>query len=322
MRNNKHFQTAKANKNDEFYTKLEDIEEELAHYTNFFNNKIVYCDCDCDNPRYSNFWRYFHQNFSKLKLKKLIATYYSADEQSCKCEYLGGNDDDISIFTKEKLNNNGDFRSDECVEILKECDVVVTNPPFSLWRQLIHLLLLYNKKFLLIGNKTAVIYRELFYKVKENKVWFGYTVPKEFITPDGTTKKVSGICRWYTNIEPRPNIEDVKLVVFDLSKYGRYSSYMAVNVDNIKQIPDTNEIIGVPVTFLDKYNPEQFEILGMSGDREFVESSCDFFIPVTKEQKSIFKKQNNDWRDTHPYFFDEDILTRLFYVRLFVRKEG
>lgn len=223
---------------------------------------------------------------------------------------------------KTPLIGNGDFSSDECVEILKECDVVVTNPPFSLWRQFIHLLILYNKKFLAIGNKTAVIYRELFYKVKENKVWFGYTIPKEFITPDGITKKVSGICRWFTNIEPRPTIEDVKLIEFDQSKHRRYSNYMAVNVDDIKQIPDTNEIIGVPITFLDKYNPEQFEILGMSGDREFVDSDCDFFIPVTKEQKNIFKEQNKDWRDTHPYFSDGDKLTKLLYVRLFIRKKG
>ena len=174
----------------------------------------------------------------------------------------------------------------------------------------------------MIGNKTAVIYRELFYKVKENKVWFGYTIPKEFITSDGITKKVSGICRWFTNIEPRPTIEDVKLIEFDQSKHRRYSNYMAVNVDDIKQIPDTNEIIGVPVTFLDKYNPEQFEILGMSGDREFVDSDCDFFIPVTKEQKNIFKEQNKDWRDTHPYFSDGDKLTKLLYARLFIRKKG
>ena len=313
MKNNSHFHTAKANKNDEFYTKLEDIENELVHYTDFFRNKVVYCNCD--SPNHSNFWKYFHDNFHSLGLKKLISTHLDS-VQSFKTEYDG------ESTTKTLLIENGDFSSDECVEILKDCDVVVTNPPFSLWRQFIHLLILYNKKFLAIGNKTAVIYRELFYKVKENKVWFGYTIPKEFITSDGITKKVSGICRWFTNIEPRPTIEDVKLIEFDQSKHRRYSNYMAVNVDNIKQIPDTNEIIGVPITFLDKYNPEQFEILGMSGDREFVDSDCDFFIPVTKEQKNIFKEQNKDWRDTHPYFSDGDKLTKLLYVRLFIRKKG
>lgn len=275
MKNNKHFFVAKSNKNDEFYTKLEDIENELVHYTNFFESKIVYCNCD--NPKYSNFWRYFHENFSKLKLKKLVATYYCVDEQSYKCEYLGGTDEDISIFTKEKLSCDGDFRSEECVEILNDCDVVVTNPPFSLWRQLVHLLISHDKRFLLIGNKTAIIYRELFYKIRDNKVWFGYTVPKEFITTDGLTKKISGLCRWYTNIEPRPMIEPIKLVEFEPLKYKKYTNYNAINVDDIKQIPDTDEIIGVPITFLDKYNKKQFKILGMSGDREFADGDCDFF---------------------------------------------
>ena len=320
MKNNRHFFVAKANKNDEFYTKLDDIENELAHYIGFFKDKVVYCNCD--NPEYSNFWRYFHQNFSKLGLKKLMATYYSENEQSYKCEYLGGNDKDISIFTKERLNGDGDFRSDECVEILRNCDVVITNPPFSLWRQLIHLLILYDKKFLLIGNKTAVIYRELFYKIRDNKVWFGYTVPKEFITTGGLTKKVSGLCRWYTNIEPRPMIEYMKLVKFEPSKYRKYTNYGAINVDNVKQIPNTNEIVGVPITFLDKYSSEQFEILGMSGDRGYADNDCDFFIKPSLEEKQIMKIQNKDWRDTHPYFADGDTLTRLFYVRLFVRKKG
>lgn len=219
MKNNKHFHTAKANKNDEFYTKLEDIENELAHYTDFFKDKVVYCNCD--SPDHSNFWKYFYDNFQPLGLKRLISTYLD-NTQSFKTEYDG------ESMIKTPLIGNGDFSSDECVEILKECDVVVTNPPFSLWRQFIHLLILYNKKFLAIGNKTAIIYRELFYKVKENKVWFGYTIPKEFITSDGITKKVSGICRWFTNIEPRPTIEDVKLIEFDQSKHRRYSNYMAV----------------------------------------------------------------------------------------------
>lgn len=161
MRNNKHFHTAKANKNDEFYTKLEDIENELAHYTDFFKDKVVYCNCDSHD--HSNFWKYFYDNFQPLGLKRLISTYLD-NTQSFKTEYDG------ESMIKTPLIGNGDFSSDECVEILKDCDVVVTNPPFSLWRQFIQLLILYNKKFLAIGNKTAVIYRELFYKVKENKV--------------------------------------------------------------------------------------------------------------------------------------------------------
>lgn len=139
----------------------------------------------------------------------------------------------------------------------------ITNPPFSLWRQLVHLLLLHDKKFLLIGNKTALIYRELFYQIRDNKVWFGYTVPKEFITTDGLTKKISGLCRWYTNIEPRPMIEPIKLVKFEPLEHKEYTNYNAVNVDDIKQIPSTNEIIGVPITFIEKYDINQFKIVGI-----------------------------------------------------------
>lgn len=138
MSNNKHFFTAKANKNDEFYTKLEDIEQELSHYQDAFTDKIVYCNCD--NPKYSNFWKYFHINFTKFGIKKLVATYYGDD--SFIAEYVGGNDLDITEFNKYQLKECGDFRSVECVKILEESDIVVTNPPFSLWRDLIHLVLL------------------------------------------------------------------------------------------------------------------------------------------------------------------------------------
>lgn len=316
MSNNRHFFTAKKNKNDEFYTKLDDIEQELAHYSASFVNKIVYCNCD--NPKYSNFWKYFHINFTKLGIKKLVATYYGDD--SFVAEYLGVNDLDITEFNKYQLLGDGDFRSAECVNILRESDIVVTNPPFSLWRDLVHLVLKYNKKFLLIGNKTAVIYRELFYQMRDNKVWFGYTIPNEFITLSGLSKRVVGLCRWYTNIPPRKNLPLIKLV--DENNHRKYSNYNAINVDNTKDIPDTNEIIGVPITFFDKYNPSQFEILGMSGDREFVETSCDFFISPSGNEKKLYKAQNKDWRDTHPYFADGDKLERLFYTRLFIRERN
>lgn len=316
MRDNKHFFTAKLNKNDEFYTKLEDIEQELSNYQDAFIDKIVYCNCD--NPKYSNFWKYFHIHFTKLGIKKLVATYYGDD--SFIAEYLGGNDLDTLEFNKYQLQDGGDFRSAECVRILEESDVIVTNPPFSLWRDLIHLVLKYNKKFLLIGNKTAAIYRELFYQMRDNKVWFGHTIPNEFITLSGISKKVSGLCRWFTNIEPRPILENLTIKDVDVSKYRRYSNYNAINVDNIRSIPDTDEIIGVPITFFDKYNPNQFEILGMSGDREFVETSCDFFIQPSSNKKKLFRAQNKDWRDTHPYFASGDRLEKILYVRLFIRK--
>lgn len=260
MKNNKHFFTAKANKNDEFYTKLEDIENELAHYTNFFRDKTVYCNCD--NPKYSNFWKYFHQNFSKLKLKKLVATYYCADEQSYKCEYLGGNEEDISIFTKEQLSCGGDFRSEECIEILKECDVVVTNPPFSLIRPFFDILVENNKQFLFIGTINVVKYLNVFKELKENKVWTGKTHPANYIKPDGSIYQIRNTI-WITNIGE--NVKKLTLTKkYKEGNYIKYHNFNAINVDKVADIPyDYCGIMGVPITFIEKYNPNQFKIVGL-----------------------------------------------------------
>lgn len=260
MKNNKHFHIAKATKNDEFYTKLEDIENELVHYTNFFMDKAVYCNCD--NPKYSNFWRYFHENFSKLKLKKLVATYYCTDEQSYKCEYLGGNDKDISIFTKEKLGCDGDFRSEECVELLKECDIVVTNPPFSLIRNFFDILIANEKQFLFIGTINVVKYLNVFKELKENKVWTGKTHPANYIKPDGSIYQIRNTI-WITNIGE--NVKELTLTKkYDENNYIKYHNFDAINVDKVSDIPyDYFGIMGVPITFIEKYNPNQFKIIGL-----------------------------------------------------------
>ena len=260
MKNNKHFFVAKSNKNDEFYTKLEDIENELVHYTNFFESKIVYCNCD--NPKYSNFWRYFHENFSKLKLKKLVATYYCVDEQSYKCEYLGGTDEDISIFTKEKLSCDGDFRSEECVEILKECDIVITNPPFSLIRPFFDLLVEYNKQFLFIGTINVVKYLNVFKELKENKVWTGKTHPANYIKPDGNIYQIRNTI-WITNIGE--NVKKLTLTKkYKEENYIKYHNFDAINIDKVSDIPyDYYGIMGVPITFIEKYDINQLKIVGL-----------------------------------------------------------
>ena len=190
---NKNLQNAKAAKNDEFYTMIEDIENELQHYTEQFKGKVVYCNCD--DPEWSNFWKYFHENFEKLHLKRLISTHYEAGSRSYKMEYEGGNDNDIECGVKTQLDCDGDFRSAECVEILDEADIVVTNPPFSLFRSYIGLMVERKKKFLVIGSQNAITYKEFFPLLKDNKVCIGYSHPSEFDTPDGMTKKVSGLCR-------------------------------------------------------------------------------------------------------------------------------
>ena len=260
---------AKAAKNDEFYTQLADIEFEMSHYRQHFVGKTVFCNCD--DPTWSNFWRYFHVNFADLGLKKLMATHYDHDGQpSYMMEYTGGNDLDVTVGVITPLVGDGDFRSEECVALLKQADIVVTNPPFSLFREYIAQLMFYNKKFLIIGNKNSITYKEFFPLLKSNKVWIGYGSPSEFDTHSGLTKKVQGLCRWFTNLDVQKRHElffDPESVHAQYEgnedKYPKYDNYDAINIDKTIDIPeDYYGLMGVPITFLDKYNPDEFEIVG------------------------------------------------------------
>lgn len=262
---NSNLHAAKVAKNDEFYTRFEDINFEInlvEHgYRPFFKDKIVYCNCD--DPEESNFWKFFKARFNGLKLKKLISTHYDQEgKSSYKLEYDG------ERVAKTELDGNGDFRSPECVKLLKESDIVVTNPPFSLFREFVALLMKYEKKFVIIGNKNAITYKEIFPLIKDNKIWLGYTSPNEFIIPGGEiTKQVTGLCRWFTNLEIPKRHEPMLLggSYERGSKKGmfpKYDNYDAINVDRVCDIPEDYEgVMGVPITFLDKYCPEQFEIV-------------------------------------------------------------
>ena len=260
---NSNLHAAKVAKNDEFYTRFEDINFEInlvEHgYRPFFKDKIVYCNCD--DPEESNFWKFFKARFNGLKLKKLISTHYDQEgKSSYKLEYDG------ERVTKSELDGNGDFRSTECVELLKESDIVVTNPPFSLFREFVALLMKYEKKFAIIGSMNAITYKEIFPLIKDNKIWLGYTQPKIFIQPDGSEKKFGNIL-WYTNLEIPKRHEPMLLggSYERGSKKGmfpKYDNYDAINVDRVCDIPeDYDGVMGVPITFLDKYCPEQFEIV-------------------------------------------------------------
>lgn len=253
MRDNKHFFAAKANKNDEFYTKLEDIENELVHYTDFFRNKVVYCNCD--SPNHSNFWKYFHDNYHSLGLKKLISTHLDS-VQSFKTEYDG------ESTTKTPLIGNGDFSSDECVEILKDCDVVVTNPPFSLIRDFFDVLVENKKQFLFIGTINVVKYLNVFKELKENKVWTGKTHPANYIRPDGSIYQIRNTI-WITNIGE--NVKELTLTKkYDENNYIKYHNFDAINIDKVTDIPyDYFGIMGVPITFIEKYDITQFKIVGL-----------------------------------------------------------
>lgn len=259
MKKNENLHKAAKEKNDEFYTQLSDIEKELKHYKEHFKDKVVFCNCD--DPEWSNFWKYFSINFKHLGLKKLIATHYKKDQKSYKLEMIDQGKD----FLKIDLEGDGDFRSNECIELLKEADIVVTNPPFSLFREYIQQLNKHDKQFLVIGNNNSISYNEIFKLIKENKLWLGISPRSmDFVLPNGIKKNVNAC--WYTNLIHKKRNE--KIVLFKTYKnnetsFPKYDNYEAIEIGETKNIPiDYEGVMGVPITFMDKYNPEQFEIIG------------------------------------------------------------
>lgn len=265
---------------DEFYTLLSDVSEELRHYRSHFQGAVVFCNCD--DPTYSAFWKYFHLNFAVLGLRKLIATHYDKENPTYKIEYEGGNDNDVEVGTITPLEGNGDFRNAECIELLKEADIVVTNPMFSLWREYIAQLMEYDKKFIIWGNNNAITYKEFFPLLKENKVWTGYLVNKTcvFRVGDGyrydekLTAQINDGYHYgkvpaitiFTNLDIKKRHEPLILWKnYTPEEYPTYDNYDAINIDKVSEIPcDFDGVMGVPITFLDKYCPEQFEIVELS----------------------------------------------------------
>ena len=316
MTKNKNLQRAKTVKNDEFYTQLSDIEKEMKNYKNYFKNKIIYCNCD--NPKQSNFYKYFHLNFNFLELKKLIVTHYNEDEQVYKTEYLGGNDNDYSMDIITCLNSNGDFRSIECIELLKEADIIVTNPPFSLFREYIAQLIKYNKHFIILGNQNAITCKEIFPLIKNNIIWYGASIHSggiNFRIPDDYIEysknvfidnnqhyiNLSGI-RWFTNLDYPQRHTLLKLIEkYTPEKYPKYDNYDAININKTSEIPhDYDGVMGVPITFLDKYNPKQFDIIGAS-------EQCGKGF-----SNGLWNKES---KISHPLIHNKKI-----YSRLFIRK--
>lgn len=299
MAKNRNLHSAREAKNDEFYTQLSDIEKELCHYTEHFKDKVVYCNCD--DPRVSNFFHYFSHNFEYLRLKKLITTCYKNQnpdlfsshdsERAVMLEYDGfregeciPNAEDIGI---RELKGDGDFRSADSIELLKQADIIVTNPPFSLFREYVTHLVEYNKKFLIIGTQNAITYKEIFPLIMEDRMWLGVTpngqdmlfdVPEKhaqklvatakegsaYRVVDGVIKGRLGNAAWFTNLDHAKRHE--KLILYKRyspEEYPTYDNYDAINVNKTTEIPmDWDRTMGVPLTFLDKHNPDQFEILG------------------------------------------------------------
>ena len=315
MAKNNNLHKAKTAKNDEFYTQMIDIEKELNHYKDHFKDKVIYCNCD--DPKQSNFWKYFHLNFNHFGLKKLIATHYHETEPTYKIEYTGEDDNNCNIGVVTNLETNGDFRSPECIELLQESDIVVTNPPFSLFREYIAQLIEYDKKFIIIGNNNAIKYKEFFPLLKENKVWLGHTanktcvfrVPPEYNHDDKITSDINDgnyygkvpAISWFTNLDIIKRHEFLDLIEkYTPEKYPKYDNYDAINVNKVLDIPvDYDGVMGVPITFLGKHNPEQFEILGISG------TSANAIIIDNKKKSGAFYVNN-----------------KRLYARILIKKKG
>ena len=274
---NENLHKAKEAKNDEFYTQLSDVAEELRHYKEHFKGKVVFCNCD--DPTWSAFWRYFHLNFEHLGLKKLISTHYDRENPTYKMEYTGGNDNDIEAGVKTPLEGNGDFRNQECIDLLKEADIVVTNPPFSIAREdFIPQLFEYKKKFLIIGDLNWVTYKIIFPLLKNNEMWMGYSAVKEFLQPDGTIKKF-GNKLWFTNLDIKKRHE--KLILwksYTPAEFPKYDNYDAINVDKVSCIPcDYCESWEVTEEEFKNFPADEWEIT-RTGERDGEKSF--FIIPA------------------------------------------
>ena len=286
---NRFLQKAKTAKKDEFYTQLSDIEKELKNYKAHLKGKVVLCNCD--DPRVSNFFHYFSYKFEQLRLKKLITTCYKnqnadrfSQNDSGTAIYLeydgdknGNNIPDPDEIGIEHFKGDGDFRSAECVELLKRADIVVTNPPFSLFREYVGQLVEYEKKFIIIGHQNAITYKEIFKLIKENKLWLGYGfnrncahfINRHYVDHASDADHREGMIRvsgvqWFTNIDTAKRHEEMILTKrYNPSEFPKYDNYDAIEVSKTVDIPmDYAGAMGVPITFLNKYNPEQFEILG------------------------------------------------------------
>ena len=309
---NENLHKAKEAKNDEFYTQLNDVSEELRHYKEHFKDKIIFCNCD--DPTWSAFWRYFHLNFDHLGLKKLISTHYDREKPTYKMEYTGGNDNDIEAGVKTPLERNGDFRNQECIDLLEAADIVVTNPPFSIAREdFIPQLFEYKKKFLIIGDLNWVTYKIIFPLLKNNEMWMGYSAVKEFLQPDGTIKKF-GNKLWFTNLDIKKRHE--KLILwknYTPAEFPQYDNYDAINVDKVSSIPcDYCESWEVTEEEFKNFPADEWEITRtgeLNGEKSFFiipaantelrkllhEHAAGYKEEIEKEiSKKIHKNINND----------------------------
>lgn len=328
---NKNLHKAKTNKKDEFYTQLSDIERELKHYKKHFKNKVVFCNCD--DPRVSNFFHYFSHNFEKLGLKKLMTTCYknqdmdlfsqNKSEQAVYLEYEGDKNNnrvpDIEEIGVKPLQGDGDFRSNECIELLKQADIVITNPPFSLFREYVAQLIEYDKKFVILGNINTISYKESFELIKDNKLWLGYNTVRHFHRPDGSLYETARTF-WYTNLDIAKRHEDLILYnKYNSNEYPKYENYNAININKTKDIPvDYGGYMGVPITFLDKHNPDQFKIVGLGISNSGIEIGVH---PYKSEHKKYRKEVQKRGAVDGDLYMMENGEVKVPYARIIIKNK-
>jgi hypothetical protein len=379
---NSNLTQAKTAKNDEFYTQYSDIEKEMSAYLeydeNVFRGKTILLPCD--DPEWSNFTKYFAQNFERFGLKKLISTSYAADSKNVIGDYQptlfelnnpqydetktrvkgkifsitsdtsGDGKIDVNDLQWSYLEGDGDFRSNEIKKLRDEADIIITNPPFSLFREFVGWILEAKKKFVLIGNMNAITYKEFFPFLKINKAWLGATnfntgmyfhVPEDFVYSPSykfdkerkgqKVNRVPGVC-WYTNLDHGRRHQPLSLMTMEenikFSKhkeikekgYQKYDNYDAIDVPFTDAIPsDYDGVMGVPISFLDKYCPEQFEIIGRGGDILWAENECDFYTPPSQDKATEYRRQNVTWRIQNPYLLINE-KAQTVYQRILIRK--
>lgn len=385
MANNTNLGAAKSAKNDEFYTQYADIQKEVNAYLEYnpdtFRDKTVLLPCD--DPEWSNFTRFFAQNFERLGLKRLISTSYAVESKKYKNYQPTLFETESPIFDIDKtrikgkifelthdtnqngrididdlewhyLEGDGDFRSKEVCKLRDESDIIVTNPPFSLFREFMDWLIQSKKLFLIIGNQNAITYREFFPLLKDDLCWLGVTgfgSDMVFGVPEGVEVNIKdklkaeklgyvgnytrlGNSCWFTNIDHgrrhtpltlmtmKENIRYCKHKEIRENGYKKYSNYDALDIPAIDAIPsDYDGVMGVPLTFLDKYCPEQFEIIWRTGDIDWAEKECTFFTPPSPEDAKRYKKQDKTWRVQNPYFLSSEGNPETCYFRVLIRKK-
>lgn len=332
---NTHLLKAKLNKNDEFYTRYEDIEKELENYKDFLENKVIYCNCDKPTyPNKSNFCKYFEDNFERLKLKKVIFTFFDNSNVSniTNCSIHSNKSYKVEIY-KNNLNKKiiktsyfkgtGSFDDKTCIEILKKVDIVITNPPFSLFNKFIEQCMKFNKKFLIIGNKNAMLYTDIFPHFMNNEIWLGMNNVNNFYQPDGKIKCFGNV-GWFTNIENNRRNSFLKLnkeYKLDKTQYPTFLNYEAINVSKVKDIPkDYEGVMAVPLSFIDNYNPNQFKIIG-AGMNSFNEILG--FKIIGSEVLKRYKEQGGTGHYTvnmHSLVYEKDGKIYFPFKRILIKK--